>query len=163
MFCSLFPPILKKNRTRYLFTQNTYACFKNYCFNVQTAQYWEIQVTGCWGSTVHLEPCPFCILKHLLMSKGRKCFHDLDSNASEEWKPLSKLLHLERYFAPKEVFRKPQRTNAQNSSCLNFFFDLLRDSYFPPFAFVSKSLSYFCCFLVFTMFTWALLILNKTL
>lgn len=51
--------------------------------------------------------------------KQRKCFLDIDSNTSEELKPLAKLPHLERYFAPK-VFRKPQRANAQNSSYLNF-------------------------------------------
>lgn len=102
MFYNLFPFILKKNHTGYLFTQNAYACFKNYLFNVQTDQHLELQVTRYWGSTFHLEPHPFCVLKHLLISRQRKCFLDLDSNTSEELKPLSKLLHLERYFAPKE-------------------------------------------------------------
>lgn len=32
-----FLPVLKKNHTGYLFIQNAYASFKNYTFNVQTA------------------------------------------------------------------------------------------------------------------------------
>lgn len=32
-----FLPVLKKNHTGYLFTQNAYASFKNYTFHVQTA------------------------------------------------------------------------------------------------------------------------------
>lgn len=121
MYLIIFSPsILKKNHRGYLFTQNVYACYKNYLLNVQTAQHLELQVTRYWGSTFPLEPHPFCILKHLLISRQRKCFLDLDSNTSEELKPLTKLFHLERCFAPQGVFRKSQRANAQNSSYLNF-------------------------------------------
>lgn len=48
---------------------------------------------------------PFCLPQHLLMGRQRKCCIDLDNNAPEELKPLSKLLHLETNFAPKGVFR----------------------------------------------------------
>jgi hypothetical protein len=47
------------------------------------------------------------MLQHPLMTRQRKCFIDLDNNTSEELIPHSKLLHLERYFASKGVFRKP--------------------------------------------------------